>query len=88
MFYQLEYTPGQVGSPGAHRKLLTCSCNFSMLKILLISNGHLVPALIAVSRLIVLSGNMYSHRVDRYTRLVRIRSGRLFAKYVMGAIVG
>ena len=55
--------------------------------ILLISKGHLVPARIVVSRSIVLSGNMYSHSVDRCILLVRIPSGRPFAKYVTGVIV-
>ena len=55
--------------------------------ILLISNGHLVPARIVVSRSIVLSGNMYSHSVHHCIQLVRMPSGRLFAKYVTGVIV-
>ena len=87
MCYQLEYTPGPVGLPGGHRKLLISFYSFFMLVILLILSGHLVPALTAISRSSVRSGNMYLPRVDRYIRLVVMPNGRSFVKYVTEEIV-
>jgi hypothetical protein len=58
-----------------------------MLVILLILSEHLVPALIAISRSSVLSGNMYLLHVDRYIRLVVMPNGRPFVKYVTEEIV-
>ena len=55
--------------------------------ILLILSGHLVPALTAVGRSIVHSGNMYSCSVDCYILLVMTPNGRDFVEYVTGVIV-
>ena len=55
--------------------------------ILLISNGHLVPARIVVSRSIVLSANMYSHSVDLGVRRIIKQRGRPFEKYVTEVLV-
>jgi hypothetical protein len=54
---------------------------------LLILKGHLVPARSVSNRLIALFGNMYFIRVDSYTLLVQMLSGRHSAKSVMGEIV-
>ena len=87
MCYQLEYTPGPVGLPGGHRKLLISFYSSFMLVILLILSGHLVPALTAISRSSVRSGNMYLLHVDRYIRLVVMPNGRPFVKYATEVIV-
>ena len=54
--------------------------------ILLISNGHLVPARIVLSRSIVLSGNMYFRNVGNYIPLARMPSGKRFVKFAMEGI--
>ncbi len=55
---------------------------------LLILNGHLVPAHTVSSRFMVHSGNIFSRRVGNCIALVQMPNGRHSVKFVTGVIMG
>jgi hypothetical protein len=55
---------------------------------LLILNGHLVPAHTVSNQFVVRSGNIFSRRVDSCILLAQMPNGRHSVKFVMGEIMG